>query len=473
MKKPNQNQPEKGRNTGRVVSSRTRIQPKKLSREVTRVLNKADAQLEKTREKNSPELDNTIKVMKEPATDVNSVESAGSLLIATEDLFLSPEEIIDYPEPEKLDFSLEDLLRVMVEHRASDLHLRVGAPPTVRLDGNLVYVGDEPLDEKECKDLILPIMSSTMRGMLAKRREVDFAYAIPGVRFRVNAFLQKQTVGAAFRLLWSEIPTFEELMLPPVMKKLCEYKHGLILVTGPAGSGKSTTLSSMINYINERKQIHIITVEDPIEFIHKDKKCIVTQREIGTDTGSFSTALKQALRQDPDVILIGEMRDAETIMTSVLAAETGHLVLSTLHTPNTYQAINRIVDVFSGDSQNQFRLLLSNTLRGVVSQRLLSRSDLSGRVPAVEVMLNTSTVKSLILEGNTGAIYDHIREGKVEGMQTFTSSLLQLVAEGYISKEEALYHADYPTEIRLALEGHTTGAVHTDEESKDDLISWL
>ncbi|MCD4783542.1 MAG: type IV pilus twitching motility protein PilT [Candidatus Eremiobacteraeota bacterium] len=374
------------------------------------------------------------------------------------------------PDTSELGFDLDDLLQVMIKHEASDLHLKSGSPPTVRMEGELIPVGSQILTDNDCKMLTLSAMNQHQRKQLAKRMEVDFAYAIPTARFRVNAFLQKQSVSASFRLLRTDIPTVEELNLPETLKKLCENNHGLILVTGPAGSGKSTTLASMINYINETKKMHIITIEDPIEFVHQDKMSIITQREVGTDTESFPVALKQALRQDPNVILIGEMRDPETIMTAVIAAETGHLVLSTLHTPNTIQAINRIIDVFSGDMQKQFRLLLSNTLRGVVSQRLLNRTDEGGRIPTVEVMVVTPTIASLMLEEKTNEIYTHMVQGGTEGMQTFTQSLTELFEKGLVSKEEAMYHADQPTEFRLSIEGHTTGGSIIQEDS---LMSWL
>lgn len=370
-----------------------------------------------------------------------------------------------------LDFELNDLLDVMIKHGASDLHLKVGAPPTVRLEGDLVPVGNLLLTETDCKRLIFAALSKTQRRRLLERRELDFAYAIPRARFRVNVFLQRGTVSAAFRMLRQEMPSLEELGLPQVLKKLSSFAHGLILVTGPAGAGKSTTLASIIDYINKNEKKHIITVEDPIEFVHRDIKSLITQREVGSDTQSFNDALKQALRQDPNVLLIGEMRDAETILTAVMAAETGHLVLSTLHTPNAVQAIDRIVDAFTGEQQKQFRMLLANTLRGVVSQRLLNRADGPGRVPAVEVMVVTPTISSLILEGKTPEIYPYIQQGSTDGMQTFTQSLTRLYESGLISKDEALYHADQPTEFRLGVEGHSTGTSAYSEG--DTLMNWL
>lgn len=390
--------------------------------------------------------------------------------ISEEELAFNIEDIKKNPDLSDLGFDLVDLLNVMIKHDASDLHLKAGSPPTVRLEGELVPVGSQVLTEEACKKLIFSALTPQQRMKLAKRQEIDFAYSIPEARFRVNAFLQKQSVSAAFRLLWSDIPTISELHLPEVVKKLCDYNHGLVLVTGPAGCGKSTTLASMINYVNENKKLHLITIEDPIEFIHKDKMSIITQREVGTDTDSFSMALKQAVRQDPNVILIGEMRDPETIMGASIAAETGHLVLSTLHTVNTIQAINRMIDVFTGNTQKQFRMLLSTTLRGVISQKLLTRSDESGRIPAVEVLVVTPTIASLIAENKIQEIYTHMSQGGTEGMQTFTQSLTRLFERGIITREEAMFHADQPTEFRLAIEGHSTG---TSTIQDDSLMSWL
>lgn len=386
------------------------------------------------------------------------------------DLAMSLEEFEQIPENMDLGFEINDLFQVMVKHQASDLHLKAGAPPTVRLEGELIPVGNHILTENDCKQLVLPFMTGQQRRQLLKKKEIDFAYSIPGARFRVNTFFQKGSVSASFRMLRLEIPMIEELNLPPVLKKLASYNNGLILVTGPAGCGKSTTLAAMIDYINTHRKMHIITIEDPIEFVHQDKMSLVTQREIGSDTFSFAEALKRALRQDPNVILIGEMRDPETIMTAAIAAETGHLVLSTLHTPNSIQGINRIIDVFSGEQQKQFRLLLSNTLRGIISQRLLSRADEQGRIPAVEVLICTPTIAGLILEGKTNEIYPLMVQGATEGMQTFTASLTRLYEAGLISKEEALYHSDQPTEFRLAAEGHTTG---TTAITEDSLMSWI
>lgn len=375
------------------------------------------------------------------------------------------------PDTEGLGFELTDLLQVMIKHQASDLHLKVGTPPTVRLDGELIPVGNQVLSPKDARYLILTAMAPHQRRQLGRKREVDFAYATSAARFRVNAFLERGNLSAAFRMLRTEMPSLEELGLPAILKTLASLNNGLILVTGPAGSGKSTTLAALIDYINTTRKTHVITVEDPIEFFHKDKLSLITQREVGTDTSSFADALRQALRQDPNVIMVGEMRDPETIMTAVVAAETGHLVLSTLHTPNTVQAVDRIIDTFSGELQRQFRLLLSNSLKGVVSQRLLTRADEKGRVPATEVMVVTPTISSLILEGKTEEIYPYIQQGTSDGMQTFTQSLLRLYEAGLINKEEALFHADQPTEFRLGAEGHSTAT--SSGLADDTLMNWL
>lgn len=352
--------------------------------------------------------------------------------------------------PPDLQFTLDDLLRVVINYNASDLHIKANAPPTVRLNGDLVPIGERPLTEQESLYLVMSSIPKEKRAKLNTIREIDAAYVSRGVRFRLNAFLERGRVSAAFRMVSTQVPNFESLGLPPVLARLSNMYNGLVLVTGPAGSGKSTTLAAVIDWINRNRRAHIVTIEDPIEYYHHDIHSFVSQREIGTDTSSFAEALRQALRQDPNVIMVGEMRDVETIMTAVTAAETGHLVLSTLHTPNTVQSIDRILDTFSGDQQKQIRMLLSSCLRGVVSQKLLQRVDGKGRVPAVEVLVCTSTVQSLILEGNTKEIYPYIQQGGSEGMQTFTSSLTRLLEQGLVTREEAAFHAEQSTEFRLA-----------------------
>lgn len=354
--------------------------------------------------------------------------------------------------PSSLSFLLDDLLRTVIKNRASDLHIKPFAPPTVRLEGKLVPIGDRPLTPEESQFLVLSALPPRKRVPLSHLREVDHAHSAFGVRFRLNAFLERGHLSAAFRMINSSVPRFHELGLPPVLERLASLQDGLVLITGPAGSGKSTTLASVVDWINDNRRTHIVTIEDPIEFHHQDRTAYISQREVGTDTTSFMEALKQALRQDPNVIMLGEMRDAETIMTAVTAAETGHLVISTLHTPNTVQAIDRVVDSFSGQTQKQVRMLLASCLRGVVSQKLLNRADGKGRIPAIEVLINTSTIASHILDGQTHEIYQYIQRGESEGMQTFTQSLISLLDRGLITYQDAAQVADRKTELRLASE---------------------
>ncbi len=372
--------------------------------------------------------------------------------------------------PVHLPFGLEDLLRVMIKHGASDLHIKSGSAPTVRLHGDLLPIGKEPLTEAQTRKLVFSVLSPERRRKLKRHKEVDFATLLGKTRFRVHAFYERNNLSAAYRLLSSELPAFEELGLPPVLRKLATMNNGLILVTGPAGQGKSTTLAAIVDYINTHRKVHVVTIEDPIEYFHHDKMSFITQREVGPDTLSFSDGLRQALRQDPNVILVGEMRDAETITTAVSAAETGHLVLSTLHTPNTVQAVDRIIDSFPADSQKQIRSQLSKSLRAVLSQRLLVRRDGKGRIPSVEVMVCTPAISSYILEGRTEEIYPLMDRGASEGMQTFAQSMLQLYQKGLITKDEALYHSDMAGEFRMAAEGHTTS---TGSDSMQSVNQWL
>ncbi|MFP4496653.1 MAG: type IV pilus twitching motility protein PilT [Vulcanimicrobiota bacterium] len=370
-------------------------------------------------------------------------------------------------------FDIKELLQVMVTHEASDLHLKEGSPPMVRIHGDLYPVGDESLTARETREMVFDICKPSQKIILDNGREVDFAYSYREGRFRINAYWQKSTLSASVRMIKEKIPTFESLNLPSSIKNLMAHKHGLVLVTGPTGSGKSTTLAAMINYLNENKAIHIVSIEDPIEYIHTHKRALITQREVGADTLSFKMALKYSLRQDPNVILIGEMRDPETIMIAAQAAETGHFVLSTLHTPNTVQAITRVTDVFDEDSQKQIRLLLASNLRGIVSQRLLSRVDGKGRVPIVEIMINTPTIASLILEGEVNEIYKYINEGATLGMQTMNQSLYYSYKEGLISYEDALANSDHPTELRMSLEGYISSSDVFKTGEDGSLMSWL
>ncbi|MDO5296303.1 MAG: PilT/PilU family type 4a pilus ATPase [bacterium] len=405
---------------------------------------------------------------------VQAAPAAGPVDMAPTGIIVTDADVAIPATSEDLGYELSDVLGVVVQNNASDLHIKVGVPPMVRLHGELVPVGQAALTSDDAKALVFSAMSKSQRKQLLCGREVDFAYACDGARYRVNAFMERGNVSAAFRMLRSDIATLDTLGLPEVLKKLAMSNNGIILVTGPAGSGKSTTLAAMLDYINENRKCHVVTIEDPIEFFHKDKMSIITQREVGLDTPSFVEALRMSLRQDPNVIMVGEMRDAETMMTAVTAAETGHLVLSTLHTPNAVQAVDRIIDTFSGDIQRQFRLLLSSSLRGVVSQKLLLRADGNGRVAAAEIMVNTPTISSLILEGKTNEIYPFIQQGSNDGMQTFTQSMLQLYNDGLITKEEGFSHADQPTEFRMGMEGHVASNTAAQNEIADEtLMNWL
>lgn len=358
----------------------------------------------------------------------------------------------ELPRPAGMNFTLDDLLRTVIKNRASDLHIKPFAPPTVRLEGELVPIGEKALTPEQTEYLVLSALPPRKRMPLSELQEVDHAHVAFGVRFRMNAFLERGNFTAALRMVNSAIPSFQDLGLPQVLARLASLQDGLVLITGPAGSGKSTTLAAVLDWINSNRRTHVVTIEDPIEYQHQDKTAYITQREIGTDTTSFVEALRQALRQDPNVIMVGEMRDVETIMTAVTAAETGHLVLSTLHTPNTVQAIDRIVDSFEGHVQKQVRMLLAQCLRGVVSQKLLNRQDGRGRVPAVEVLVNTPTISSHILDGQTQEIYQYLQRGASEGMQTFTQSLIGLLDRGLVSYQDAAQVADRKTELRLARE---------------------
>lgn len=355
---------------------------------------------------------------------------------------------------------LNDLLNMLVERKASDLHLKVGRPPLLRIAGKVVPTELDRLTLEDIKNLLYGIMTDFQIKDFEENWEADFSYSVQDTaRFRVNVFKQKGYLGAVFRVIPLRIPTIDELSLPPILKDLALKSQGLILVTGPTGSGKSTTLASLINYINLSRQCHIVTVEDPIEFIYKDNLAVINQRELGLDTKSFSQALKHVLRQDPDVILIGEMRDPETISTAITAAETGHLVMSTLHTIDAKQSIDRIIDTFPSEQQNQIRLQLSLVLCGVISQRLLKRQDGEGRVAALEIMINSPTIKKLIQEGNTAGINKAIEESvSYYRMQTLNQALVDLVKEQVITEEEAMQASNNPDEFKLNLKGIFSGA---------------
>jgi len=352
---------------------------------------------------------------------------------------------------------LNDLLKITFDKKASDLHLKVGVPPILRVDGRLVPIETEKRTTQEDAIAIANgMMNPAQKAKFQERKELDMAYAVPGLgRFRVNVFQQRGSIGMVFRLVPGKILTFEELMLPTVLQKIGSEQRGLILVTGTTGSGKSTTLAALIDYINTSRTSNIITIEDPIEFLHRDKKSIVNQREIGADTLSFGDALRSALRQDPDVILVGEMRDFETISIALTAAETGHLVLSTLHTVDAAETINRVISVFPPYQQKQVRMQFAAVIKGIISQRLVAKADGTGRAPAVEVMLGTMSIREAIIdETKTRGIPTVIAGGQLHyGMQTFDQSLLGLYKKGVITYEEALLTASNADDFALKVKG--------------------
>jgi twitching motility protein PilT len=352
---------------------------------------------------------------------------------------------------------LDQLLRQAVEHDASDIHIKVGAPPFVRIDGKLEKTGFDAVTPAETERVAFAIMPKQRADEFLECGEADFAYSVAGLgRFRVNVMRQRGSVGLVLRKVQQTIPSFDELGLPPAVRRLSENPRGLVLVTGPTGSGKTTTLACMIDHINEEMSRHIVTIEDPIEVLHPDKNSIVNQREIGTDTLDFASALKRVLRQDPDVILVGEMRDTETVKTALSAAETGHLVFSTLHTISATETINRVIDFFPPHEQRQVRMSIAGSLRGIVSQRLVERQDTGGRVPAVEVLVaNGRVFDKIVNPDETHEIEEIIAQGEFYGMQTFDQSLLSLYKRGLIDLREALAASSRPHDLRLMIEQHT------------------
>jgi twitching motility protein PilT len=351
-------------------------------------------------------------------------------------------------------FEIDSALRTVVEREGSDLHVKVAAPPTIRLHGELLALeGYEPLSDKDTEKAFHDIAEVRSLTELEQAGETDFSYALPGVsRFRVNAFKQRGSISIACRAIPLAIRSVEDLGLPPVVTSLAEEQRGIILVTGTTGSGKSTTLAAMIDHINRTRSHHIVTLEDPIEYLHEDNRSIVNQREVGLDTESFARAMRRVLRQDPDVILIGEMRDEETVRTALSAAETGHLVLSTVHTLDATETINRIIDFFPPHLQHQARVMLAATLRGAIAQRLVPDITGEGRVPAAEVLVVTGRVQDLILNPDeTSKITEVIAEGEYYGMRTFDQSLLSYVMEGRVSEQVALDYATSPHDFKLML----------------------
>jgi twitching motility protein PilT len=351
----------------------------------------------------------------------------------------------------KYDFA--EILTRMSEERASDVHLTAGYPPAMRLRGKIVPLEEyDRLSPQQTRDTVYSLLNDDQRKRFESQKQLDLAYAVPGVaRFRVNCFFQRGSISAAFRRIPQQIPLLDELGLPRVLEDMTHKPRGLVLVTGPTGSGKSTTLAAMLDIINAEREEHILTIEDPIEFLHGHKRCIVNQREIGADAEDFATALRAALREDPDVILVGEMRDLETMSTALTAAETGHLVFATLHTQSTAQTVDRIIDIFPAQQQAQVRMQLSIALQGIVTQQLLPTVDGAGRVVACEVLVPTPAVRNLIREGKTHQIYSAIQTSGSLGMQTMDAHLAQLVRASRISRKLAEQRASVPEELKRLL----------------------
>jgi twitching motility protein PilT len=363
---------------------------------------------------------------------------------------------------------VNDLLKIAVDNGASDLHLKVGTYPMMRVRGTLVpALEDKRLEHEEMVSMAAAVLPVGYRDKFKEHHEVDLAYSVAGLgRFRCNAFQQRGTIGMVFRVIPRNITSIDELALPVVLKKISKEERGLVLVTGATGSGKTTTLAAMIDEINATRTAHIMTIEDPIEYLHRDKKSVINQREIGVDTNSFSLALRSALRQDPDVILVGEMRDFETIQTALVAAETGHLVFSTLHTLDATETINRIIAVFPPHQQKQIRLQLASVLRAVVSQRLMPKPRGEGRVPAVEVLTSTAFIRDCIADREkTHLIHGAIAQGTSQyGMQTFDQSIFSLYERGFVELEEALRWASNVDDFKLKVQGiSTTGEMARDQ----------
>jgi twitching motility protein PilT len=366
---------------------------------------------------------------------------------------------------------INDLLKIATDRGASDLHLKVGSHPVLRISGDLIALVDlKRLMQEDTIAMAFSIMNNRQKQKFKDHLEIDIAYSVPGLgRFRCNIFQQRGTVGLVLRVIPVKILNVRELNLPVVLEKISMEQRGLVLCTGTTGSGKSTTLASMIDYVNAHTKAHIITIEDPIEFLHRDKKSLINQREVEVDTRSFSAALRSALREDPDVILVGEMRDYETIETAITAAETGHLVFSTLHTLDATETINRIISVFPPHQQKQIRLQLAQVLKAVISLRLLPRADGQGRIPAVEVLVSTGLIRDYIInKEKTRLIPDAIAQGISQyGMQTFDQSLYALLKRGLITFEEAMLRATNPEEFKLRLQGISSTSGTTQEQVEE------
>jgi len=370
---------------------------------------------------------------------------------------------------------MADLLKSMVARGASDIHLQAGAPPHLRLDGDLVaYEGVPALTPEQTEQIAMAMMTDSQRALFAHRHELDFAFTIPAVaRFRCNLMRQRGSIGVVMRVVADAIPSFEALGLPPaVVSELASQPRGLVLVTGPTGSGKSTTLAAMVDFINRRFPKNVVTIEDPIEFLHRNQQSLVIQREIGLDTADFVDALKYAMRQDPDVIMVGEMRDKATVEAALTAAQTGHLVLSTLHTLDAIRTVNRVIDFFPPHERNQIRILLSESLLGILSQRLLPRADGPGRTLATEVLVNTPLIRDYIKdETKTGLIKDALMQDNLRGMQTFDQHLVDLYLGGSIRLEDAVYAATSPHELQLMITQRAGGRGDVNEAEFERLAA--
>ncbi|MFP4687755.1 MAG: type IV pilus twitching motility protein PilT [bacterium] len=352
-------------------------------------------------------------------------------------------------------YNINQFLEMMVENKASDLIVKVGSPPAFRIDGTILKADMEALKQHQVEKLARDFLTSEEVGRVISGHEFDGSHAVSGLgRFRVNAFMQRETMAMVFRYIEDDILNFSELHLPEAIEKITRFERGLVLITGTTSSGKSTTLASLIDHINRTQRKHIITIEDPIEFVHKDRKSIVTQREIGLDTQDFSSALKYVLRQDPDIILLGEMRDQETVEAAMEAAETGHLVFSTLHTNSAAQTVNRIIDFFPKKEQEQIRILLAEHLQAVAGQRLLARKDTDGMIPAVELMFNIPIIKKLIEDDRVSKLRSAIHQGENEGMQTFDQALVELYNNGFINEDQAKRYCSKPSNFEKYVSGH-------------------
>jgi twitching motility protein PilT len=370
-------------------------------------------------------------------------------------------------------YSIDDLLEQMVARGASDLHLSVGSQPAIRVHGHIQRLEEfEKLMPDDTQQLLYQILSSEQQKNFEIKRQLDFAYGVPGLaRFRVNVYFQRGSLGGAFRLIPEAIKTLEELGLPPSLHELAQKPRGLVLVTGPTGSGKSTTLASLIDEVNRTRAEHILTIEDPVEFVHRHKKCIVNQREIGFDAPNFAEGLRAALRQDPDVILVGEMRDLETIATALTAAETGHLVLGTLHTQSASSTVDRIIDVFPPAQQEQVRMQIAGALQGIITQALLPTADGKGRIPALEILLPDDASRNLIRQGKVEQIYTIMQTGTQRGMQTMEQSLSELTLRHVITLDVALSRSSRPDQLLGLLEraGFDTSSAYAEPAPTHDL----